>query len=143
WWDSDARGAIFGLTRNTGPAEFARAALEAVCYQTLDLIDAMHRDWSGAERMVLLVDGWMVASGSTRQFLADILDAPVDRPTILETPARGAAWLAGQAIGFYPGREDFAKRWSLDHRFTPQMDATTREKKIAGWRDAVSRTLSR
>jgi len=143
WWDSDARGALFGLTRNTGPAEFARAALEAVCYQTLDLIEAMHRDWSGRERMVLRVDGGMVASDFTMQFLADILDAPVDRPTILETTALGAAWLAGQAVGLYPDRADFAKRWSLDRRFTPQMNAATRDKKIAGWRDAVSRTLSR
>jgi len=93
--------------------------------------------------MVLRVDGGMVASDFTMQFLADILDAPVDRPTILETTALGAAWLAGQAVGLYPDRADFAKRWSLDRRFTPQMNAATRDKKIAGWRDAVSRTLSR
>ena len=99
-WDAEARGAIFGLTRNTGPAEFARAALEAVAYQTRDLLDAMKKDWkSGAAKTVLRVDGGMVASDWTMQRLADILDAPVDRPTILETTALGAAWLAGSRAG--------------------------------------------
>ena len=102
-WDADARGAIFGLTRNSGPAEFARAALEAVAYQTRDLLDAMKKDWKGAAAgTVLRVDGGMVASDWTMQRLADILDAPVDRPEILETTALGAAWLAGSRAGVWP-----------------------------------------
>ena len=95
WWDPNARGARFGLTRNTGPREFARAALDAVCYQTLDLLDAMRADWRGASDTVLRVDGGMVASDWMLQRLADILNAPVYRPTILETTALGAAWMAG------------------------------------------------
>ncbi|RUT31047.1 glycerol kinase [Arsenicitalea aurantiaca] len=143
WWDADARGAIYGLTRNSGPAEIARAALESVSYQTRDLLDAMHRDWKQAGgETVLRVDGGMVASDWTMQFLADILDAPVDRPTVLETTALGAAWLAGQAVGAWPDAETFAARWARDRRFEPQMDAKTRKAKLNGWRDAVRRTLS-
>lgn len=142
-WDAEARGAIFGLTRNSGPAEFARAALESVAYQTCDLLDAMRKDWKGASaKTVLRVDGGMVASDWTMQRLADILDAPVDRPTILETTALGAAWLAGSKAGVWPKAKDFAKTWALDRRFKPDMDASTRSAKLAGWRDAVRRTLS-
>jgi len=142
-WDAEARGAIYGMTRNTGPAEFARAALEAVCYQTRDLLDAMHKDWkrSGADT-VLRVDGGMVASDWTMQRLADILDAPVDRPTILETTALGAAWLAGQRAGVWPKQKAFAKAWKRDRQFKPEMDDKTRNAKLKGWRDAVRRTLS-
>jgi glycerol kinase len=144
WWDADARGAIYGLTRNTGPAEIARAALEAVCYQTRDLLTAMRKDWTGgADETVLRVDGGMVASDWTMQFLADILDAPVDRPTILETTALGAAWLAGMKAGVWPDMEAFAQSWACDQRFEPGMDAKTRKAKIAGWDDAVQRTLTR
>jgi glycerol kinase len=132
------------MTRNTGPAEIARAALEAVAYQTRDLLDAMKKDWKGATgKTVLRVDGGMVASDWTMQRLADILDAPVDRPTILETTALGAAWLAGSKAGIWPNRKDFAKSWALEKRFRPQMDASTRKAKLAGWHDAVARTLSR
>ncbi|MER9585310.1 glycerol kinase GlpK [Mesorhizobium sp. M0276] len=142
-WDADARGAIFGLTRNSGPAEFARAALEAVAYQTRDLLDAMRKDWKGASaKTVLRVDGGMVASDWTMQRLADILDAPVDRPTILETTALGAAWLAGSKAGVWPDAKKFAKSWALERRFQPDMDMSTRSAKLAGWRDAVRRTLS-
>jgi glycerol kinase len=142
-WDADARGAIFGLTRNSGPAEFARAALEAVAYQTRDLADAMKKDWKRARGdTVLRVDGGMVASDWTMQRLADILDAPVDRPEILETTALGAAWLAGSRAGVWPKAAEFAKSWALERRFTPKMDETTRRAKLAGWRDAVRRTLS-
>src|SRR6185503_18725882 len=141
YWDAEARGAIFGLTRATGPKEIARAALEAVAFQTLDLVQAMRHDWSGGET-VLRVDGGMVASDWTMQRLADILSAPVDRPRILETTALGAAWLAGRAAGTWPDMEEFSKSWKRDRRFEPQMDAGTREKKIAGWRDAVRRTLT-
>jgi glycerol kinase len=142
-WDANARGAMFGMTRNTGPAEFARAALEAVCYQTRDLLDAMHKDWKNAtDDTVLRVDGGMVASDWTMQRLADLLDAPVDRPTILETTALGAAWLAGSRAGVWPGREAFAEAWSRDRRFEPEMDEKTRSGKLKGWRNAVKRTLS-
>ena len=145
-WDPDARGAMFGLTRNTGPAEFAKATLESVCYQTADLLDAMRADWAGAGaaagNTVLRVDGGMVASDWTMQRLADILGAPVDRPTVLETTALGAAWLAGSHEGCWPGMEGFAESWNRDRQFTPKMDEDERAAKLAGWRDAVARTLS-
>ena len=143
YWDAEARGAIFGLTRNSGPAEFARAALESVAYQTRDLLDAMKKDWKGGSgKTVLRVDGGMVASDWTMQRLADILDAPVDRPTILETTALGAAWLAGSKAGVWPKASAFGKSWALDRRFMPDMDAKLRAAKLRGWRDAVGRTLS-
>ena len=145
YWDAQARGAIFGLTRNSGPAELARAALQAVCFQTRDLLEAMRSDWGGGGDKdgdtVLRVDGGMVASDYTMQFLADILAAPVDRPTILETTALGAAWLAGSRSGVWPGREDFADGWALERRFKPAMQAGERDRLYDGWRDAVSRTL--
>jgi glycerol kinase len=140
WWDAHARGALFGLTRNTGPKEIARAALEAVCYQTLDLLDAMRADWPGASDTVLRVDGGMVASDWMLQRLADILDAPVDRPVVLETTALGAAWLAGSGAGVWPGEEGFAKSWRREKRFAPAMEAATRSRLVAGWRNAVDRT---
>ena len=143
-WDADARGAIFGLTRNSGPAEFARAALEAVAYQTRDLADAMRKDWKGhAATTVLRVDGGMVVSDWTMQRLADILDAPVDRPEILETTALGAAWLAGSRAGVWPNAKDFAKTWLLERRFQPAMDQKTRAAKLKGWRDAVAQDADR
>jgi glycerol kinase len=141
-WDPDARGAIFGLTRGTGPADFARAALESVAFQTRDLLDAMKKDWPEARETVLRVDGGMVASDWTMQRLADLLEAPVDRPTILETTALGAAWLAGSRAGVWPGMEDFAEAWKLERQFEPQMTEEIRRAKLAGWRDAVRRTLS-
>lgn len=144
YWDSEARGAIHGLTRNSGPAEFARAALESIAYQTYDLLVAMEKDCRGAfERTVLRVDGGMVASNWTMQCLADILDAPIDRPTILETTALGAAWLAGSRAGVWADQTEFAKAWMLDRRFEPQMDPKLRKRKLAGWADAVRRSLSK
>ncbi|MCX7381351.1 MAG: FGGY-family carbohydrate kinase, partial [Alphaproteobacteria bacterium] len=147
WWDAEARGALFGLTRNTGPRELARAALESVAYQTRDVIEAMRADWQGADRQgagqtVLRVDGGMVASDWTMQFLADQLDAPVDRPAVLETTALGAAYLAGLAAGVCPGPASFAATWSLERRFTPTMAPAERARRYAGWRNAVHRTLS-
>ncbi|WP_089175427.1 glycerol kinase GlpK [Bosea sp. AS-1] len=144
-WDAHARGALFGLTRGTGPREFARATLESVCYQTLDLIEAMHADWPQAGqggRAVLRVDGGMVASDWTMQRLADILDLPVDRPTVLETTALGAAYLAGLDAGLLPEPDRFADLWRLERRFLPAMAASQRTHKVDGWRDAVRRTLS-
>ncbi len=143
YWDADARGAVFGITRNTGKNEFAKAALESVGYQTYDLLEAMKGDWESANDTVLRVDGGMVASDWTMQFLADILDAPVDRPTILETTALGVAWLAGYKAGVWPDMEGFAKAWELDRRFKPEMSATNRIKKIAGWKDAIARVLNK
>jgi glycerol kinase len=144
YWDADCRGAMFGLTRGTGPKEIAQAALEAVCYQTLDLLDAMRSDWPGASgaQTVLRVDGGMVASDWTMQRLADILGSQVDRPVVKETTALGAAYLAGLSAGVYPDPERFADLWRLENRFTPSMSATVRDRKVAGWRDAVARTLS-
>ena len=143
WWDAKARGALFGLTRKSGVAELARATLEAVGYQTRDLLEAMQADWpAGGTDTVLRVDGGMAASDLTMQFVADILAAPVDRPNVMETTALGAAYLAGYAVGVCPDLPGFAARWRCERRFEPQMDATTRERKWAGWRDAVARTLS-
>lgn len=143
YWDAEARGAIFGLTRGTGPNELARAALEAVCFQTTDLVDAMHRDWGTDGEMVMRVDGGMVASDWTMQRLADLLGAAVDRPTVLETTALGAAYLAGLQAGLYPEPDRVAQTWALDRRFVPSMALEERQSRIAMWRDAVSRTLSR
>ena len=143
WWDAEARGALYGLTRATGQAEIARAALESVSYQTRDLLDAMRKDWrAGEAQTVLRVDGGMVASDWAMQFLADILDAPVDRPKMLETTVLGAAWLAGHRAGVWPGQQGFAADWSLDRRFEPGMVEGERRRKLKGWRDAVRRTLS-
>jgi glycerol kinase len=143
YWDSDCRGALFGLTRNTGPNELARAALDAVCFQTSDLFEAMRGDLPDEAGTVVRVDGGMAASDWTMQRLADILDAPVDRPTVLETTALGAAYLAGLQSGFYPEPEKFAECWALDRRFSPQLSAPERERLLASWHDAVRRTLSR
>ena len=142
YWDPDCRGAIFGLTRSSGPAEFARAALESVAYQTRDLVEAMRADWPDAGDTVLRVDGGMTANDWVLQGLADTLGAPVDRPKVLETTALGAAWLAGMRAGLYPGPAEFARSWALDRRFEPAMDAERREERYAGWRDAVRRTLT-
>jgi len=143
WWDADARGAIYGLTRNTSAGDLARAALESVAYQTQDLLSAMRKDWKGARHTVLRVDGGMVASDWTMQFLSDILDVPVDRPTILETTALGAAWLAGWKAGVWPDMKGFSKRWSLERQFNPSMNPALRRRKLRGWHDAIARTLTR
>jgi glycerol kinase len=142
YWQPDARGALFGLTRGTGPAEMARAALEAVCYQTRDLLEAMHRDWDSGSRSVLRVDGGMVASDWTMQRLADILDAPVERPVVQETTALGAAWLAGHKAGVLPDQDGFARLWKLDRAFKPSLAAAERERKYAGWKRSVEAVLA-
>ena len=144
YWNPRVRGALFGLTRNTGPAEFAHAALESVCYQTFDLRDAMRADWPGAKaaNIVLRVDGGMTVSDWTMQRLADLLDAPVDRPVIQETTALGAAYLAGLEAGVYPEPEKFADHWRLERRFKPNMSAATRGRKLKGWARAVKGVLA-
>jgi glycerol kinase len=143
YWDAEARGAVFGLTRATGPAEMARAALESVAFQTRDLWEAMRRDWPAASQAVLRVDGGMTASDWTMQRLADLIAAPVDRPVVRETTALGAAWLAGYAAGVTPGPDGFAEAWSLDRRFTPAMEEAERRRRLGLWDDAVSRTLNK
>jgi glycerol kinase len=142
YWDPGCRGALFGLTRNTGPNELAKAALDSVCFQTWDLLKAMRGDWPAAAETIVRVDGGMAASDWTMQRLADILDVPVDRPTVLETTALGAAYLAGLQSGFYPSPDRLADRWALDRRFTPVLAAPERTAQIAAWHDAVRRTLS-
>jgi glycerol kinase len=139
YWDADARGALFGLTRNCGPSEIARAALEAVGYQTRGLLEAMHADWPAAVNTVLRVDGGMTVSDIAMQFLADILGAAVDRPVVMETTALGAAYLAGLKAGVCPDPAGFSKTWRLERRFEPAMDEAARARKWAGWQDAVRR----
>ena len=146
WWAPDCRGAIFGLTRSSGPNELAKAALESVGYQTRDLLDAMSADWAtsaqgSAARGVLRVDGGMVASDYAMQFLADIIGAPVDRPEVTETTALGAAWLAGMQIGLYPDQAGFAQSWALERKFTAQMSDEERAEKYSRWGRAVQATL--
>jgi glycerol kinase len=150
WWDAEARAAIFGLTRASGRAELARAALESVAFQTKDLLDAMRADWPGMGDTVLRVDGGMTASDWTMQFLADLLGAPVDRPMVQETTALGAAWLAGLQAGLFPmpgtadgpPRDFVATHWRLDRRFLPRMAREEAARRHAGWLDAVRRTRS-
>jgi len=141
-WAPNARGAMFGLTRATGPSELARAALESVCFQTADLLEAMQADWRGAAETVLRVDGGMAASDWTMQRLSDLVSAPVDRPEVTETTALGAAYLAGLAVGLYPEPAQFADRWRLDRRFTPQMPAAERAGRLKRWRKAVQATIA-
>ena len=143
YWKPEARGAVFGLTRNAGPAELARAALESVGFQTRDLWEAMRADWQDAGGSeVLRVDGGMSASDWAMQFLSDILGAPVDRPQVLETTALGAAWLAGARAGAWPGMEEFAAGWALERRFEPQMPAADRDRRYAAWQRAVAATIA-
>ena len=143
YWNPECRGAIFGLRRNSGPEELARAALESVGYQTRDLLEAMRADWASDDAApVLRVDGGMSASDWTMQFLADIIGAPVDRPKVLETTAVGAAWLAGMQVGALPGQDEFARTWALDRQFQPSMPEDTRATKYAAWQRAVQSTLA-
>ncbi|MEL6204854.1 MAG: glycerol kinase GlpK [Pseudomonadota bacterium] len=142
YWKPEARGAVYGLTRSSGPAEFARAALESVGYQTRDLLEAMRADWpaEGAGN-TLRVDGGMSASDWAMQFLSDILGAPVDRPQVLETTALGAAWLAGMQAGVCPGPDEFAETWALERRFEPNMAEEDRASRYARWKSAVAATI--
>ena len=138
-WDPDARGGLFGITRDTTPEHIARAAVESVCYQTQDLFAAMAED--GVEPTSLRVDGGMVHNSWMVQFLSDILNIPVERPKVLETTALGAAYLAGLQAGVYSSLEDVTKNWQRDSGFTPDMETEERETLIAGWSKAVGRVL--
>ncbi|WP_197916417.1 glycerol kinase GlpK [Thiosulfatihalobacter marinus] len=142
YWAPEARGAVFGLTRNSGPAEFARAALESVGFQTRDLLEAMRADFDPPDATVLRVDGGMAASDWTMQFLADVTGAPVDRPQMLESTARGVAWLAGMQAGIYPDIDGFAKTWAIERQFTPARDDAWRARRYGAWKRAVSATLT-
>jgi glycerol kinase len=142
-WDPDARGAILGLTRDSGVAHVARAALESVAYQTADLVDAMAADMQAgapdAGLATLRLDGGMVVNDWLCQFLADILGRPVERPAVVETTALGAAYLAGLAAGVYGSLDAVAAAWRLDRRFEPAMPAAERQRLLGGWRRAVAR----
>ena len=139
-WDPDARGAVYGLTRATGVAELARAALESVCYQTHDLFEAVAAD--GVKLNALKVDGGMAANDWMLQFLADLMELPVARPAGLETTALGAAYMAGRRCGVYGDLAEFAALPRGTKRFDPAMPTAQRERLLGGWRDAVRRTLS-
>lgn len=147
WWDPDARGAILGLTRDSTTAHIVRAALEAVCYQTFDLMAAMDQDMSAAgiaaAKEPLRVDGGMVANDWLCQYLADVLDRTVDRPAVTETTALGAAGLAGLAAGLYPSLASLSANWQEDRRFEPAIDRSTRTARLAGWHAAIERVRSR
>lgn len=143
YWDPDARGALIGLTRDSGIDQIVRATLESVAYQTRDLMEAMDSDIQGDARpSAVRVDGGMVANGWICQFLADLLDLPVERPEVVETTALGAAYLAGLETGLYTSQDAIEKTWRLDRRFEPGMKADRREELYAGWLDAVRRVRS-
>ncbi|MGS2743716.1 glycerol kinase GlpK [Halomonas sp. LS-001] len=140
-WDPKARGAILGLTRDTGIAEIVAAGLQAVCYQTRDLQNCMNDDMSATPGR-LRVDGGMVRNNWVMQFLADMLGVDVDRPAVLETTALGAAYLAGLRLGWYKSLDEIQQLWQCESSFTPTMDETTRETLYQGWQDAVARVKS-
>lgn len=143
YWNAECRGALYGITRATGPAELARAALESVGFQTRDLLEAMQADWqTNNTATTLRVDGGMAASDWTMQFVANITGAPVDRPHMTETTALGAAWLAGQRAGLFPDMQGFAENWAVERTFTPAMDFDNRSAKYSAWSRAVHATLS-
>jgi len=141
-WDPDARGAILGLTRDSGIAHMVRAGLESVCYQTHDLLTALRQDGITAP-LALRVDGGMSANTWLLQFLADITETPVERPAYTETTVLGAAFLAGLGCGMFSSLDDVQAAWRLDFRAVPKMADTQRKALLDGWRDAVSRVMTR
>ena len=141
YWDTDARGAVFGLTRGTTKAHFIRATLEALAYQTKDVVDVMIED-AGIELKTLRVDGGAVGNDLLMQFQSDILDVPVERPMVQETTALGAAYLAGLAVGFWKDKEEIAQQWQIDKTFTRDMPAEKSEELYEGWKNAVTATRS-
>jgi len=140
YWDANARGALLGLTRDTGPAEIAAATLDSVCYQTRDLVEAMRSD--GAEIDELRVDGGMVVNDPLMQRLADTVGVAVERPKVIETTAMGAAFLAGLQAGLWPSLEALSGAWALERAFKPAENAASRNRRYAGWQDAVRRVRS-
>ncbi|MFD6440713.1 glycerol kinase GlpK [Peribacillus sp. NPDC060186] len=141
YWDSDVRGAVFGLTRGTSKEHFVRATLESLAYQTKDVLDAMEAD-SGIELKTLRVDGGAVKNDFLMQFQSDLLRVPVERPTINETTALGAAYLAGLAVGYWKDQEEIAQQWAIDKTFNPSMDEQESEKLYDGWKKAVQAAMA-
>lgn len=139
YWDSEARGAVFGITRGTEKEHFIRATLESLAYQTRDVLDAMEKD-SGIELKTLRVDGGAVKNNFLMQFQSDILNVPVERPEINETTALGAAYLAGLAVGYWDSKDEIKNRWQLEKQFDPSMDEATSEDLYEGWQVAVKAT---
>ena len=143
YWNPECRGAVYGLTRNSGAAEFSRAALQSIAYQTRDLMQAMQADCPELTSQTRLrVDGGMSKSDWTMQFLADILGTSVDRPQNVECTATGAAWLAGLHIGLYPAMQDFAQDWQVEHQFQPDMQKTEADRRYKTWQRAIKSTLA-
>jgi glycerol kinase len=140
YWRSDARGALVGLTRYVNKGHIARAVLEATAYQTREVLDAMNAD-SGVDLKELKVDGGMVANDLLMQFQADVLDVPVVRPEVAETTALGAAYAAGLAVGYWSGLDELRRNWAEGRRWTPRMDADTRERSYRNWKKAVTKTF--
>ncbi|KNH37298.1 MULTISPECIES: glycerol kinase GlpK [Exiguobacterium] len=140
YWDSDVRGAVFGLTRGTEKEHFIRATLESLAYQTRDVLSAMEQD-SGIEMKTLRVDGGAVKNDFLMQFQGDIIQAPVERPEINETTALGAAYLAGLAVGFFENREQIATQWKKERRFEPSMAKEETDALYGGWQKAVQATM--
>ncbi len=141
YWDPHARGAILGLTRDTRVEHIARAAVEAMAYQTRDVLEVMQED-AGLHLPHLKVDGGAAANAMLLQFQADQLGVPVRRPVVAETTALGAAYLAGLAVGYWQGLDDVRRNWALDREFSPAMSAEARERGYQGWRKAVARSLA-
>ncbi len=141
YWDSDARGAVFGLTRGTSKEHFIRATLESLAYQTRDVLNAMEAD-SGIELRTLRVDGGAVHNQFLMQFQSDILNVPVERPTVNETTALGAAYLAGLAVGYWKDKDEIATQWNLDHSYAPKMNEIVREELYSGWKKAIQATIA-
>ncbi|MRH43907.1 glycerol kinase GlpK [Aquibacillus halophilus] len=139
YWDSDARGAVFGITRGTSKEHFVRATLESLAYQTKDVLDAMIAD-SGIELKALRVDGGVVQNNFLMQFQSDILGVPVERPVVSETTALGAAYLAGLAVGFWDNREEIARQWKKEKTYTTEMSKETSDQLYSGWQKAVEAT---
>ncbi|HWJ80136.1 MAG TPA: glycerol kinase GlpK [Niallia sp.] len=141
YWDSDVRGAMFGITRGTTKEHFVRATLESLAYQTRDVLSAMEAD-SKIELKTLRADGGAVKNNFLMQFQGDILNVPVERPVVNETTALGAAYLAGLAVGYWESQEEIAEQWSLDRSFTPSMEESEREELYNGWKKAVKATMA-
>lgn len=140
YWDMYARGSVFGLTRGTGRSHMIRAALEAIAYQTNDVLQAMVED-SGLNLTELKVDGGACRNNFLMQFQADIINCDVKRPAITETTALGVAYLAGLAVGYWNSKEEIAQRWHVEQEFVPKMDASLREQNCTGWKKAVDKTM--
>ncbi|GER66702.1 glycerol kinase [Weizmannia acidilactici] len=141
YWESDVRGAVFGLTRGTTKEHFIRATLESLAYQTKDVLDAMEAD-SGLPLKTLRVDGGAVKNNFLMQFQSDLLGVPVERPVVSETTALGAAYLAGLAVGYWESREEIAKQWKIERKFEPSLDEALRGALYAGWKKAIQATIA-